>query len=245
MTLSMRKVSAIFMMKLQTILKNPSILLGPVMAIAFVLIFKYVMPKEVLESPDGSYLLTYFLTLGVLFNIMMTGIMASALPLAEEKEKNTLRVLMTSSVNKAEFFIGSLVPVLIVMIIVNLIILPISGVDIINIPVYILVTTVGSIITVILGFIIGLVSKNQMSTSLTATPFMLVFLLFPMFSTFNEGLATVSKFIYTGALNNILQKLAAQDPYPVTIENIIVIIAWLVISILLFIVAYRKNGIDK
>ena len=245
MTLSMRKVSAIFMMKLQTILKNPSILIGPIMAIGFVVIFQYVMPKEVIDGPEGSHLLSFFLTIGVLFNIMMTGIMASSMPLAEEKEKKILRVLMTSSVNKTKFFIGSLLPVLILMIIVNLIILPVSGVSGINIPIYILSTTVASIITIILGFVIGLLAKNQMSTSLIYTPFMLVFLLFPMFSTFNEGLAFVSRFIYTGALNNILQKLAVQDPSPVTVENIIVIVAWLVISVVLFVLAYRKNGIDK
>ncbi|AMP20229.1 hypothetical protein AZF37_02720 [endosymbiont 'TC1' of Trimyema compressum] len=152
---------------------------------------------------------------------------------------------MTSSVNKVEFFVGSLLPALILMIIVNLIILPLSGTDGINIPIYVLSTTVASMITVILGFVIGLLAKNQMSTSLISTPFMLIFLLLPMFSTFNEGLAFVSRFIYTGALNSILQKLVAHDSYPVTIENILVMAAWLIISIVVFIIAYRKNGIDK
>ncbi|AMP20228.1 hypothetical protein AZF37_02715 [endosymbiont 'TC1' of Trimyema compressum] len=60
MTISMRKLSAIFMMKLQTILKNPSILIGQIMAIGCVVIFQYVLQKEVLENPEGSFLLSFF-----------------------------------------------------------------------------------------------------------------------------------------------------------------------------------------
>ena len=49
----------------------------------------------------------------------MTGIYCVAASLAEEKEKHTLRTLMTSSVNGLEFFIGSLLPALLLLMIVN------------------------------------------------------------------------------------------------------------------------------
>ena len=56
---------------------------------------------------------------GVLMNICMTGIYCVAALLAEEKKKHTLRTLMTSSVNGLEFSIGSLLPSLALLIIVN------------------------------------------------------------------------------------------------------------------------------
>ncbi|MCB6623629.1 hypothetical protein LI126_15045, partial [Mediterraneibacter sp. 210702-DFI.5.30] len=70
----------------------------------------------------------YILQIGVIFNVTMTGIMAASMPLAEEKEKQTLRVLLSSSVNKVEFLIGSLAPVLVIMTAINFILIPISGV---------------------------------------------------------------------------------------------------------------------
>ena len=54
----------------------------------------------------------YALSLGVLMNISMS-VYCTAAALAEEKEKNTLRTLMTSSVNGLEFFLGSIIPVII------------------------------------------------------------------------------------------------------------------------------------
>lgn len=52
---------------------------------------------------------TYALSMAVLFNIAMA-LYVTALLLAEEKEKNTLRVLMTSSVRGIEYFLGTVFP---------------------------------------------------------------------------------------------------------------------------------------
>lgn len=240
--ISMRKTTAIFMMKSKMILKNYSILLGPLMSIGFVILYKNIIPVSD-DMPEAMK--AYFLQLGVLFNILMTGIMGTSMPLAEEKEKNTLRVLMTSSVKGIEFFIGSLLPVLIMLIAVNIVLLPISGKTDINIPIYLLVTTGASIITMILGMIIGLVSKNQMSTSFTSTPLLLILMMIPMFSNMNETLSKASNFIYTGSLNKIIENLVLKVDNPVTIQQLIVMTAWFVISIVAFLLFYRKNGLDN
>ena len=62
-------------------------------------------------------------------NTSMTGIYCVAASLAEEKEKHTLRTLMTSSVNGLEFFIGSLLPALLLLMIVNVLCVFLAGVS--------------------------------------------------------------------------------------------------------------------
>ena len=70
---------------------------------------------------------TYALSMAVLFNIAMA-LYVTALLLAEEKEKNTLRVLMTSSVRGIEYFLGTVFPILIEVEIINVILALLLGV---------------------------------------------------------------------------------------------------------------------
>ncbi|MGX7419909.1 ABC transporter permease [Carnobacterium gallinarum] len=248
MSISMRKVNALFMMKLQMILKNFAIMIGPLMAIGFVLIFNQIMPTQSiadLKAEGAEFMVGFYFQFGVMFNVLMTGIMASSIPLAEEKEKNTLRVLMTSSVNALEFFLGSLLPVLVLMIVINILLLPISGMTGINIPIYILVTTIASFITIIIGSLIGLISKDQKATSLISTPIMLVLMMLPMFAGMNSTLQDFSKFFYTGSMNEILINLVLDKPTSVSIFNSIILAVWLVSSLVIFVHYYRKNGLDR
>lgn len=248
MSISMRRIHVLFMMKLQMILKNLSIMIGPIMAIVIVYIFKLVMPistPEEMEAEHMAYMSGYILQIGVIFNITMTGIMAASMPLAEEKEKHTLRVLMTSSVSGAEFLIGSLAPVLAIMAAINLIMVPISGVRVENILIYLVITTLASGITIILGLLIGIMAKNQMSASLLSMPFMFILMMIPLVSQLNEFLRKIAGFIYTGTLNEIISKLAQNDPISVSLKNILVLIIWFVLATGSFFYFYKKNGLES
>ena len=52
MSSSMRKIQTLFMLKLEMILKNLTIMLGPIMAILFVFIFKTVVEVPASVSQD-------------------------------------------------------------------------------------------------------------------------------------------------------------------------------------------------
>ena len=189
MSSSMRKIQTLFMLKLEMILKNLTIMLGPIMAILFVFIFKTVVevPTPGGTQPESVEFVTgYILQIGVIFNVTMTGIMAASMPLAEEKEMQTLRVLLSSSVNKVEFLIGSLAPVLVIMTAINFILIPISGVFVGNMLVYLLITTIVSVITIIFGLLIGMSAKNQMSVSLLSMPFMLILMMITLIFELND-----------------------------------------------------------
>lgn len=245
MTISLRKTRAVFALKTKMIISNKSVLFGPVMAIGFVLLFKAIMPVP--EGEGAEFFQSYYLNIGVIFNTLMTGLMASALPLAEEKEKNTLRVLMTSSINSAEFFIGSLAPVFIMTEAVNIIILPVSQAAGVSLPLYLLLTSVSVLITILLGAGMGLAGKDQTSASLMLTPLMLLLMLPSMMGDMT-GIAWMSllaKFTYSGAMSGCISALAAGGPIPEPALNIGVFAGWAVIAAAAFVLLYRRNRIDR
>ncbi|MFS7402039.1 ABC transporter permease [Carnobacterium maltaromaticum] len=248
MSSSMRKIQTLFMLKLEMILKNLTIMLGPIMAILFVFIFKTVVevPTPGGTQPESAEFVTgYILQIGVIFNVTMTGIMAASMPLAEEKEKRTLRILLSSSVNKVEFLIGSLAPVLVIMTAINLILIPISGVFVGNMLVYLLITIIVSVITIILGLLIGMSAKNQMSVSLLSMPFMLILMMIPLLFQLNDLAGKASSFIYTGTLNEIISRLAQNDPNPVSLKNSLVLVAWFIVASGSCLYFYKKKGLES
>ncbi|WP_125588217.1 ABC transporter permease [Companilactobacillus jidongensis] len=239
MNLSLRKINAIFQLKLQSIITNVSIMVAPMLAVGFVLIMKISMPKEVMT---GAFLLGF----GVLFNAIMGGIMTGSYPLAEEKEKNTLRVLMTSSVNGAEFIIGSIIPSIIMIIIVNIILVPIAGVsmDKINWPIYLIYTTLSGFISILIGYIIGIYSKNQMQAGNLSMPILLIFTMTPMFQMINKTIQNIASYTYSGTIINFINNMLTIK-YTVDFKDITVLMTWLILSIIVFIYAYSKHGLDS
>lgn len=187
----------------------------------------------------------YFLSLGILMNVCMTGVYCVAACLAEEKEKNTLRTLMTSSVNGLEFFLGSLIPVILLMVVVNALCVLISGFSMNGIEwlCYMMITTISSTIGAIIGMIFGIFAKNQMSAGTMTTPLLMLLMLIPMFSHINQVIETISNYLFTGVIMNFIEhvtmKVSLINPLELT-----VLLIELVLSVLAFLVLYKKNGFE-
>lgn len=246
MTFSIKKFNALFIMKASALSKNANVLTTPLMALGFVFAMRLAVP-DTEPHDDGMLFNSFLLNMGIIFNVIMGGLMMSSQPLAEEKEKNTLRVLMTSSVSSLEFFIASLLPPLILMMCVNLLLVPLSENNFTNIPLfsYLLMTTICSCISLMLGFVIGLLAKNQMQTTLLLMPFMLILAFLPMFSVFNTGAEKLAGFLYVGVLNDFVNLVTAGSPYQWSFKTIAVLVAWIIIATLTFMFVYRRNSLDK
>ena len=111
----LRKLAAIMEVKGKALFSKNFIIM-PIFSLGFTFLMKLVYRAVTEGAFDLS---AYALSLGVLMNILMEGVYCTAAALAEEKEKNTLRTLMTSSVNGLEFFLGSLIPVVLMSSVVN------------------------------------------------------------------------------------------------------------------------------
>jgi ABC-2 type transport system permease protein len=246
--ISIRKIKAIIGMKFQTLLSNTSVMLGPILALGFVFAIKNIMPdldvnKEGISFSTNAFVLSF----GIIFNIAIAGISMSSSPLAEEKEKNTLRVLMTSSVNSLEYLIGTLLPPLFILILVNILMIPVSGSSFeeVQFGSYLLMTTVASLISLLIGYIIGILTKNQTQTSLYTMPITLLLTSVPAVKLFKEDLSEILDYTYTGVLTNFANSIFSETGYQWNLTDISVLFGWFIICLVIFVYAYKKNGLDS
>ena len=179
-------------------------------------------------------------------NILMEGVYCTAAALAEEKEKNTLRTLMTSSVNGLEFFLGSLIPVVLMSTVVNVLCALIAGFEM-GLPQwipYLAITVACSAISAVIGMIFGIFAKTQVSASTITTPALLVLMMIPMFGGFSDILEKISGLLFTGIIFNAIANI--DNALPITdLKGILVLAAEFLVSVAVFLALYRKNGFER
>ncbi|MDI9498423.1 MAG: hypothetical protein QM270_08080 [Bacillota bacterium] len=235
-----RKTLAVIKLKAKMLLGNTAALTGPLMSIAATVLLK-ILYAGMLEG-DNSAILTYVLNFGISFNLGLGAVMMSALPLAEDKEKHTLRSLMTSSVNGLQFFIGSIFWPFVITVGVNYIVIFVSGVDSsrINMVMFSLLTVVSSLISGKLGLLLGIYAKSQVNANNLMMPFVMVLSLVPTLSTLNETLGRISNYLYTGIVTTMLNRYSEGLEFRLEISQVLVLALCVVGISVLFVVKYRK-----
>ena len=174
----------------------------------------------------------------------MGAVLLGSSMLAEEKEKHTLRVLMTSGISGKQYIIGSLVPYTLIVEGINLVLLPICNVrlSLRNFVYFIGITLVTTAITMLLGFTIGIISKNTTEASAYVTPLFLILGMFPIFGSLNEFIKMFNDWVYMGILVDYVKDIY---DYHLGLRDIFVLLAWFGVDIWVFIKAYQKNGLDE
>ena len=185
---------------------------------------------------------------GMLMNVSMMGFYCTAASLAEEKEKNTLRTLMTSSVNGLEFFLGSLIPIVLM-----------TEVRQCTLRLYRAYDHGPDAVDRLSGrhhsrFRHCLRNRNapwnffQESGYCEHTYYTRRACIYddgsPCFTGFSETLQKISMFFFTGiafdAIANIANGLPAVD-----VKGIAVLAAEFILSVILFLILYRRNGFER
>lgn len=187
---------------------------------------------------------TYALSMAVLFNIAMA-LYVTALLLAEEKEKNTLRVLMTSSVRGIEYFLGTVFPIFIEVEIINVILALLLGVTMSPYVwiIYLLMTSLATLSCTMIGMIFGIFAKNQMNTSSIITPAVIILMLIPMFSELLPFMKVISECLFTGIVMNVINKLSYAN-ISVSLIQWCILSSECIITLLLFLILYKRNGFE-
>lgn len=246
MNISMRKVLAITEVKGKSLLSKNFIIM-PAFTIGMVAVMRAVFTSMGSSNEVDSFMMDYLLNFGLVFNIGLLGIYVTSAALAEEKEKHTLRTLMTSSVNGVEFFIGSITPIFIMMMVINLLLIPVSGCSFVDIPLlmYIFVTSIASLTSCIIGMILGIFAKNQVSANTITTPVLLIFTFIPTFASFMESLEGISKFLFTGVISEMVHAICSHTVFTLTFFQVIVLCGEILVAILVFLYFYKQNGYEK
>lgn len=241
MTISLRRIKALTKKEFKSFTKNSNVLLMCMLPIMFSIIYSYIYGSNENGVPKLMVLL-----LCLNMNLIMCSSFTIAMLIAEEKEKNTLRTLLLSGVSALEFLFGKVVLTLILSTLTNILIYFICGIEVKYLGWFLLISTLVIISMIIIGALIGMFSKNQMSTSVVGMPVLLVFLLIPMMAEFNENIRNVAKFTPNYNMNVIFNKvLAGSSLSSQEILPFASIFVWIVLTGIGFIIAYNKVGIDK
>lgn len=238
----LKKLAAIIEVKGKAMFSKNFIIM-PVFALGFTFLMDVIYGKM---TSDATGMNAYALALGVLMNISMTGIYCVSAGLAEEKEKKTLRTLMTSSVNGLEFFLGSLIPAVLMTTVVNILCVFIVQLEMdpFQWGQFLIVTTAAALIASVIGMIFGIFAKDQVSASTITTPGILIFMMFPMFSGLSEKLESISSFLFTGIVFDGIADIHAGAP-AVDLKGSILLVIEFIISVAIFLSLYRKNGFER
>ena len=173
--------------------------------------------------------------------IGMAPITSIAAILSEEKEKNTLRVLMMANVKPWEYLLGVGSYVWLICMLGAVVMGITAHFEGSRMLLYLAVMGTGFILSIIAGAAIGIFAKDQMKATGIVMPVMMVFSFLPMLSMFNDTIRKIARFAYTQQLNLILQDdLRIEQIH----TNVIVVVLNLVLFVILFAVAYKKDGLE-
>ena len=206
---NINKLTAVAQIKWICISRNTAIMIGPLLTVAMVWMVKILY--SINSGGDLSpILVSLILSLGISLNLCMDGFLMVGTAIAEEKEKHTLRVLMTSSVTGMQYFIGSILFPFVLMNIINIVVLVISGISMsqVSVVAFLLVSAAASLISCVMGMIVGLCAKNQMNANLISYPLVIVLMMIPMFGNLSEKLHHISGFLFTGVLTEMASGFA-------------------------------------
>lgn len=230
----MKHINAILWKQLKDTLKNKTILIQFVMFPVMTIIMENAIEME--NMPEH-----FFATLFAVMFIGMAPLTVVSAIMSEEKEKNTLRVLLMSNVKPFEYLMGIGTYVFGMCMIGACIIAVVGGYDGKEILQFVAIMAVGILVSLLIGAVIGTMSKNQMMATSVSIPVMMIFSFIPMLSMFNDSIKKIGKITYTQQMNTLLYSVG---DLKIKAEQILVIGITIVVAIIAFIIAYKKSGLE-
>ena len=226
----MRNISAIFRKQLKDTLKNKTVLIQFVMFPVLTLIMKNTVKID--GMPEN-----FFVNLFAVMYLGMAPLTSIAAIMAEEKEKNTLRVLMMSNVKPYEYLLGVGSYVWFACMLGAAVICISGGYNLQISVIFMGIMAMGIFVSLLAGAAIGTWSETQMMATSFTVPLMMIFSFMPMLSMFHTGIAKIAKFIYTEQISLILGRINNIEIYA---ENLIIVFVNVLIAAALFTLAYKK-----
>lgn len=224
-------IKAILWKQIKDTLKNKTILIQFVMFPVMTVIMENAI--EIQDMPEH-----FFANLFAIMYVGMAPLTSVAAIIAEEKEKNTLRVLQMSNVKGGEYLLGNLIYIFVMCMTGSLVIGLAGGYEGKTLLAFLVIMAVGHIISAVLGAAIGVISKNQMSATSLTVPVMMVFSFLPMLSMFNETIAKVAKVVYSQQLHLLLQNIHKPE---LSGRGLSVLVVNAVVILSIFVAAYRRG----
>lgn len=228
----MRHILTIFGKQVRDTLRNKAVLIQfvmfPVMAV--------IMTKSVqIEGMPPRFFIKLFATMYV----GMAPLTSMAAILSEEKEKNTLRVLLMARVTPWQYLAGVGSYVFICCMLGAVVFCMLGSYTWQERGIFLLIMAVGILTSLMLGAAIGAGSSSQMAATSVNVPVMLLFSFLPMLSMFNATISKVAKYTYTEQLRLLLESLETGET---ALAGIVIIAGNILLFGGAFVALYHRLG---
>lgn len=227
-------IKSVMYKQLHDTIKNKLVILlifmYPVLAYIF-----YFLLKDTLQA------INMVIPIFVTMHIIMAPIVCISSIISEEKEKNTLKGLFFSGVKSYEYLLG-ISSVLLLILIVSLIpYLFILQFKVGQILCFFYFAVIGFLCSLLLGSVIGIISKNQMCVGTISSPLSMFIGLLPMTSMFNTHIDKISKVLYSKRIYDVIYSFMDNKEIDIIIDTSVCMINMFIL-IIIFSFAYRTSG---
>ncbi len=230
----MNNTVAIFKKQLKDTFKNKTVLIQFIMFPVLTLIMNQVISIE--GMPEN-----FFVNLFATMYIGMAPLTSIAAIIAEEKEKNTLRILLMSNVKPYEYLFGIGGYIWFICMLGSGAICIAGKYTLQERFTFMVVMAIGILVSLLIGAAIGSLSSTQMMATSITIPIMMVLSFMPMFSMFNDTIAKVAKFIYSEQIRIMLSHITTLQP---GLSNICIIMANILLFAVIFTIAYKRCSLE-
>ena len=228
----MRNILIIIKKQLKDTIKNKTILIQFILFPIMTIIMENAITLE--GMPE-----LFFTKLFSVMYMGMAPLVAVASVIAEEKEKNTLRVLTMANVKAWEYLAGIGIYVwTICMAGAGVMATTLSSGDI---PFYLGVMAAGFIISIAIGACIGIIASNQMAATSLSLPVMLIFSFMPMLAMFNDKIEKIAGIFYTQQIRELLGNMTFDG---IKTETMLVVAVNALLALSLFFAAFKRKGLE-
>ena len=228
----MNAISTVFLKQIKETLKNKAILIQFVMFPVLAVIMENSIRID--GMPEH-----FFAKLFAVMFVGMAPLTCMSSVISEEKENNTLRVLMMSNVKPVQYLLGIGSYIWLMCMAGAAVFAALGEYKGADLAGFLLVMAAGIILSILVGAVIGISSKNQMSATSVTVPVMMIFSFLPMLSMFNETIEKIAKVTYSQQINILLN-----SNFEDVTDSIAVLAVNFILAVILFFAAYRKNGMQ-
>ena len=230
----MNNIQIILKKQIKDTLKNKAVL------IQFILfpLMAFIMTGTV-EIPDMPA--DFFVNLFGVMYVGMAPLVAMSAIISEEKEKNTLRVLMMADVTPTQYLAGIGGCVFWMCMAGAAVFCALSERGTFQErAVFLLIMAVGILTSLLLGAAIGVGSPNQMAATSVTVPVMMIFSFLPMISMFNGTIRKIAKVTYSQQIDILINAQGKEGNFT---ESAVIIILNMILFAGLFGALYKKGGL--
>ena len=230
----MRNICAVFLKQIKETFKNKTIFIQFVLFPAFALIMENAIKLQ--DMPEH-----FFVKLFAVMFVGMAPLTCMSSILSEEKEKNTLRVLLMSNVKPVQYLLGVGSYIWLMCMAGSVIFAFCGRYRGEELVAFLLIMAAGILLSILVGASIGVFSSNQMTATSITIPVMMVFSFLPMIATFNEKIAKFAKITYSQQISMLINNI---NDVTIEMENVVIIFANLFVAIVLFLLAFYRKGLE-